>query len=193
MITLILGSASPRRREILSLFKLPFTIISPPFDEEAHPYNGDPALYVSELSQGKSWAIPSTDPNTFVLTADTIVYRDGQLYEKPADREDARRMLLELCGKWHTVYTGVSLRKGNDIETIVDTTEVEFDTLNAVELENYLDKAHWQDKSGAYSIQDGGALLIKQIHGCYYNVKGLPLGALKRVFLKFGIDLWDYL
>lgn len=193
MITLILGSASPRRKEILSLFKIPFQVIAPGFDEEAHPFNGDPVVYVTELSQGKSWAIATTDPETLILTADTVVYREGQLYEKAKDRADAHRMLSELNGKWHTVYTGVSLRKGNLIETVVDRTEVEFDSLTAAEMEIYLDRVHWQDKAGAYGIQDGGALLIKEIKGCYYNVKGLPLGATKELFLRFGIDLWNYI
>jgi septum formation protein len=193
MISLILGSASPRRKEILSLFKIPFQTIVSNFDEDSHPFKGDPSQYVTELSQEKSWAIPNTDSNTFVLTADTVVYREGQVYNKAKDRADARRMLSELSGKWHTVFTGVSLRKGDCIETLVDRTEVEFDALNSEETEIYLDKVHWQDKAGAYGIQDGGALLIKEIQGCYYNVKGLPLGVLKTLFLRFDVDLWNYI
>lgn len=193
MISLILGSASPRRKEILSLFNIPFRVVAPNVDEDSHPFRGDPAQYVSELSVWKSEAIKVDDANDFVLTADTIVYRDGKVYGKPKDRADAFRILTDLNGKSHTVYTGVSLRKGNVIETLSGSTEVFFDLLSPDELKIYLNKVHWQDKAGAYAIQDEGALLIKGINGCYYNVKGLPLGVLKILFLKFKIDLWNFL
>lgn len=189
---LILGSNSPRRKEILSLFKIPFQIIVSHFDEEAHPFKGNPSQYVMELAEAKSQAIPINTPDTLVLTADTVVYRQGQIYNKAKDRNEAYQMLSELTGQWHTVFTGVSVRQGEKIETLVDHTEVEFDLLTAKEIETYLDNVHWQDKAGAYGIQDGGALLVKEIRGCFYNVKGLPLRVLKELFLRFGIDLWDY-
>lgn len=193
MISLVLGSASPRRKEILSMFKLPFHVIESRFDEEAHPFKGDPSRYVCELSVEKSLAVKAPSADTYILTADTMVYREGKVYNKPKEREDARRILMELNGKSHTVYTGVTIRHGARIETAFATTEVEFDLLTDRELEIYLDKVHWQDKAGAYAIQGEGALLVKSIHGCFYNVKGLPIGTMKELFLRFGIDLWDYL
>lgn len=193
MISLILGSASPRRKEILSMFSLPFQVIESHFDEDAHPFRGNPAHYVCELSAGKSQAIKAPSPESYVLTADTVVFKDGKIYNKPKDREDARRILQELNGKMHTVYTGVSLRLGDRIETDFAKTDVEFDLLTARELEIYLDKVKWQDKAGGYAIQGEGALLVKGINGCYYNVKGLPIGTMKALFLKFDVDLWDHL
>lgn len=193
MISLILGSASPRRKEILSLFKFSFKVIPPCFDEESHPFQGDPQKYVFELSVCKSHAIKEADSNTFVLTADTIVFYDGVIYGKPKNREDARRILSILNGKKHTVYTGISLRKGSQIETVTAKTDVVFDTLTEHELDIYLDVGKWQDKAGGYAIQDEGALLIKEIRGCFYNVVGLPISSIKELFSRFGVDIWDYL
>lgn len=191
MFKLILGSNSPRRKEILTQLRLPFRVITPNYDEEALPFDGDPQKYVEELSRGKSRTIQENDSKEFILTADTTVYRAGKIYGKPRDRKDAERILTELNGKSHSVYTGVSLRKGEWMETLSEVTEVHFDHLAERELQIYLDKVEWHDKAGAYAIQGEGAMIVKGINGCYYNVKGLPLGPLKKLFLKFGMDLWD--
>jgi septum formation protein len=172
------------------MFSIPFEVIVSHFDEDAHPFHGNPSQYVCELSREKSLAIKAPHPDSLILTADTAVYRDGAIYNKPKERDDARRILRALNGKTHTVYTGVTLRQGDRMETQFAATDVEFDTLTDEELEIYLDKVDWKDKAGAYAIQGRGALLVKGIKGCYYNVKGLPLQPLKLLLLAYGVDIW---
>jgi septum formation protein len=163
------------------------------FDEDTHPFDGNPSQYVSELSQQKSLAINAPHPDSLILTADTAVYLDGVIYNKPKERDDARRILKTLNGKTHTVYTGVTLRQGERMITEYAATDVEFITLTDRELEIYLDKVDWKDKAGAYAIQGHGALLVKGIKGCYYNVKGLPIHCVTALLLQFGVDEWDQL
>ncbi len=191
MTPLILGSASPRRKEILSMLSIPFEVIVSNFDEDAHPFNGNPSQYVSELSQEKSLAITAPHSDSLILTADTAVYLDGAIFNKPKERDDARRILKTLNGKTHTVYTGVTLRQGDRMVTEYAATDVEFITLTDRELEIYLDRVDWKDKAGAYAIQGHGALLVKGIKGCYYNVKGLPIQTVCSLLLANGIDVWD--
>lgn len=192
MFQFILGSQSQRRKEILEFFNLPFKQAVSYFNEEAVPFDGDPEEYVRVLSLGKARALHPLYPEAIILTADTIVYREGVVYGKPQDRADAFRILSALSGHWHAVYTGMSLLYGEQIFHRVEKTDVLFNPLSPREIDFYLDSFSWSDKSGSYGIQAGGGLAVNKIHGCYYNVMGLPTNALKDLLSHVGIDLWKH-
>ena len=113
MMHIILGSQSPRRKEILSFFNIPFEQIPSGYDEEALIFNKDPVDYVKTLSKGKALDLHHKHPLSTILTADTIVYMDGKIYGKPRDKAEAMANLSELEGKWHSVYTALSLCSGH--------------------------------------------------------------------------------
>lgn len=191
--SLLLGSKSPRRKEILSYFDLVFEQASSDFDEEAYPYMGDPVDYVCQLAQKKSEALLPKFPDQIILTADTVVYHDGKIYGKPKTEEEACRMLQELTGRWHSVFTGVNITKGDQSYQGYEDTRVLFNEMTPAQIRHYHKKSHWADKAGGYAIQMAGGLLVKRIEGCYYNVMGLPINTVRELLLKMGIELWDYL
>jgi len=193
MTRLILGSQSPRRKEILGFFSLPFEQVTSCFDEDSVIFRGDPVGYVCEIAEGKGCALAQRFPDAFILTADTTVYKDGKIYGKPKDADEAFKALSELAGEWHSVFTGVSLCSKNEIWTRHEETRVLFNDLTPEEIRHYHTKLHWSDKAGGYAIQMAGGLAIKKIDGCYYNAMGLPINCLRHLLLKVGIDLWDYL
>lgn len=194
MISLILGSQSPRRREILSYFSLPFTVAKPDYDEEALPFEGDPQDYGAQLARGKGEALLPLFPQATILTADTLVFQEGILFGKPRDRAEAALFLKQLAGKWHSVYTAVALyNNGAFKEQQVEETKVLFNTLSSEQIDRYLNAIPWHDKAGGYAIQLGGALLVRKIDGCFYNVMGLPINAVASLLATLDIDLWRYL
>jgi len=190
---LILGSQSPRRKEILSYFDLPFEQASPPFDEEAVPFNGDHINYVCGLAEGKALSLAPSYPGAIIITADTIVWKDGKLYGKPKDNEDAFQILSELAGQWHSVFTAVSLYHNGSIFSRYEETKVLFNPLTPEEIRHYYTKLHLADKAGGYAIQMAGGLIVKKIEGCYYNVMGFPINSVRELLLQVKIDLWNYL
>lgn len=192
-MALILGSQSPRRVEILSFFKLPFVQTKPSFNEESVAFEGDPASYATAIAQGKAEELAVLHPNDYVLTADTVVYRNGKVYAKPHDEADAVRMLSELAGGWHSVFTALVLRHGDAEFSQCEETRVCFRTATTEQLRQYVRGVHTADKAGAYAIQGPGGLIVERIEGCYYNVMGLPLNALSQLLSHVGIDLWKHL
>lgn len=188
---LILGSTSPRRKEILSSFKLPFKVQAPLFDEDEHPPTDDPRKFAMFLSEGKARSIENK--NAIVLTADTIVYREGRYFGKPKSREESIEFLEALSGKWHSVFTAVTLLHEGSLFSEVEEAKVEFCHITRKEIEKYIDSLHLQDKAGGYQIQLPGGLIVRQIHGCYTNVLGLPIHTVRSLLKKVGIDLWDRL
>jgi len=189
---LILGSQSPRRSEILSFFNLPFQQISPDFDEEAIPFHDNPQEYVLILAKGKADSLADQFPDAIVLTADTIVYRQGKMYGKPKDQEEAFQFLKELSGQWHSVFTGITVsRNGEDFQAI-EETKVLFNALTDEQM-IYYQSLPLSDKAGGYMIQEAGSLIVKRIEGCYYNVMGLPVNALCSVLNQAGVDLWKHI
>jgi septum formation protein len=193
MIRLILGSQSPRRREILSHYSIPFEQATSQFAEEAVAFHGDPKQYVITLSKGKADALAHRFPNEAILTADSVVYLDNKIYNKPLDEKEAYQMLSELSGKWHSVYTGVTLRHGNKEYHQVEETQVEFNSLSEAQINSYIETRQWSDKAGGYGIQTSGGLIVRQITGCFYNVMGLPINTVRDLLMHIGIDLWKYL
>lgn len=192
-LILILGSQSPRRKEILSYFKIPFEQRSSSFHEESVPFHGDPASYVCTLSRGKALAIPSTDANEIILTADTAVYREGKIYNKPADEEEAVAMLKELSGHWHSVHTALTLKRGHEEHTASEETRVLFHPLTDKQRKQYVQGVHTIDKAGGYAIQGTGSIIVQRMEGCYYNAMGMPINTLAKLLHRMGIDLWEHL
>lgn len=184
---LILASQSPRRQELLKKFNYPFRIRIFPIDEEI--YEGeDPRHYVLRMAASKAEATAEHEEGSLVIGADTIVVLDGEILGKPKDEEDAVRILEKIQGKKHLVLTGVSLnkRKNEEVVTFLEETQVDFAPMTREEILNYLSTGQPLDKAGAYGIQDMGALFVKGIRGCYYNVMGLPL---RRIYEELNILL----
>src|SRR5580692_1870698 len=123
---IILGSQSPRRREILSYFSLPFIQVSSDFDEESIPFGGDPAKHAMLLSQKKAEVISDRFPQDVVLTADSVVYCKGKLYNKPRDEHEAAEFFQDFAGNWQSIYTGVTVRKGPVVHTSFEETKLLF-------------------------------------------------------------------
>ncbi|MCP5504718.1 MAG: septum formation protein Maf [Chlamydiales bacterium] len=189
----ILGSQSPRRREILEYFSLPFVIAPSNFDESVMKFNGNVEAFVQVSAQEKGRALLEEFPDDVIITADTVVYFEGKIFLKPKDDVEATQMLKKLSGKTHEVVSGVAVRKGEKMESGVERTRVTFNPIGEREIHAYLKASHGADKAGAYGIQECGALLIKGIEGSFYNVVGLPINLLQEKLKPFGIDLWDAL
>ena len=190
---LILGSASPRRRELLSLITEDFTIKLADIDERALETDLEtrnvPAIEVSEeLASAKAHAVfemldQDSRASSVVIGADTSVILDDVIYGKPESQEDAKRMLTNLSGRKHVVATGVSLVFEGGEKRFTDVSLVEFYPLDDYQknvIERYIESGDPMDKAGAYGIQTGGALLVKGIEGDFLNVVGLPVARLAR-------------
>lgn len=192
---IILGSQSPRRKEILSFFSIPFQQVASDFDESSIPWEKDPISYSLKISQAKARAFKQGRQP--ILTADTIVYKNNQLYLKPKDEKDAFNILNELANGspngWHSVFTAVTLKKGDLEFSDVEETRVLFNPLSDFQIDQFIKKLPYKDKAGAYFIQNAGSLLIKKIDGCFYNVMGLPINTVQKLFSKINIDLWNFL
>ena len=190
---LILGSSSPRRREILGYFKIPFEQISPDFDEEAEPFEGDPVAFATRLAKGKALSLSAHHPKRTILTADTLVFKEGKLFSKPSSSEEAFEMLKTFNGQWHSVFTAVVSARDGECFSDYGETQVLFHRVPDEDLRLYHRAFSGQDKAGGYGIQMGGSIIIKKIEGCFYNVMGLPLSPVVHVLRKLVIDLLSYL
>lgn len=190
---IILGSQSPRRKEIMDHFSLPFIQIASHFDEASFPYEGDPREYAIGLSREKARLLSLEHPDSIIITADTVVCLDDKLYGKPADEKEAFQYLSELSGKTHRVITAVTLKTSRSEHSEAEETCVQFNSLSESHIAQYIKNVEWHDKAGGYAIQNAGAILVQKIEGCYYNVMGLPINTLRQLLLYVNIDLWDYL
>lgn len=180
---LVLASASPRRTALLTQIGIPHEVV-PASIEEAAPYVMTPTEYVTYLSEEKAKTVFD---GTLVLAADTVVAIDEHILEKPADEEDARRMLALLSGRTHFVITGVTLMDQGRTETFAVTTKVRFGELPAAWVDQYVKTSEPYDKAGGYGIQSLGGLFVEAIDGDYYNVVGLPIHPVARHLESFGI------
>ena len=173
----ILASASPRRRELLAQAGFTFEVVPADVPEVQKP-GEDPIHFVTRLAREKAEAVAATHtltPDTLVLGADTIVVVDEEILGKPRDEADAARMLRQLSGKTHQVITGVCLAKGRERQRAAEVTFVRFNTLSDPEIDAYVATGEPLDKAGAYAIQGRAGRWVPRIHGCYFNVVGLPL------------------
>ena len=186
---LILASQSPRRKELLGLFHIPFTVQVADIDEAMDPALS-PATEVARVSRAKAMAI-SRETGDTVIAADTIVVLDGQVLGKPADAADAVRMLTALSGRDHQVMTGVTVLRGETILTHTEITDIHFRPLSQKEIADYVATGEPMDKAGSYGIQGGAALFAEKLHGDYYNVMGLPVCRLWQMLREIAPDLME--
>jgi septum formation protein len=175
---LILASKSPRRRELLSLITEDFEVKSADVDESL-PDDISPDKAVEYLSKIK--AQPFENGVDTIIGADTVVAVDGKILGKPRDRQDAFDMLKSLSGRFHSVFTGVTVISPNNTQTFSVETKVKFFDLTDDEIKNYVNTGECDDKAGAYGIQGKGALLVEKIDGDYFNVVGLPINILNKL------------
>lgn len=184
---ILLASGSPRRRELLAMIAPDFAVAPGRDVDESYP-SDIPAEKVAEyLSKVKADAyIDLLDDDEIIITADTIVIIDGRILGKPAGRDDAVAMLRSLSGRRHKVVTGVTVTARDRSISFDETTVVEFAPLSDDEIDAYVDTFRPYDKAGAYGIQEWiGAVGIKGIEGCYYNVMGLPVHTLYHRLKEF--------
>ena len=172
-MNVILASQSPRRKELLGLFRIPFTVRVADVDETMDP---DKPVYeeVARISQAKAEATPH-EPGDLVIAADTIVVCDGQRLGKPTDEQDAYRMLRLLSGRDHQVMTGMCVLHNGKATTCTEVTDIHFRELSDREIFAYIRTGEPMDKAGSYGIQGGAALFAEKMAGDYYNVMGLPV------------------
>ena len=184
---LILASASPRRAELLQQLNLKFEIIpgdAPEvFDEHLSP------LELCQLNaHRKARAVAKKIPDALVLGADTLVFLDHEIFGKPKDLEEAKKMLSKLQGQTHQVVTGVSLihLRAHRERIFAASTDVTFHPLDEKQIDDYLQKINPLDKAGAYAIQEHGEKIVAKIYGSFSNVVGLPLERLKTELEMWG-------
>ena len=191
MAKLVLASGSPRRRELLERIGLTDFVICAPEAEETYPAGLSPQETVCCISRKKAEAAAAMcAPEDILIAADTMVFLDEARLGKPADEADALRMLTALQGRRHIVCTGVTVRRGGQVLTESETTEVFFRPAAREELLHYIRTGEPMDKAGAYGIQGRGALLVEKIQGDFFNVMGLPVLRLSRMLKPFGISVW---
>lgn len=179
MKKIILASGSPRRKEILKNLDIDFSVLKSNIEEEIYNYI-DPIDMVLSLAYLKADDIVNQVKKGIIISADTIVVIDGEILGKPKDKLDAFNMLKKLNGRKHKVITGVCLIDVEDNSRVVDYEEtiVEFRKIDDSIINSYIDTGEPMDKAGSYGIQGYGALLVKEINGCYQNVVGLPISKL---------------
>ena len=185
---IILASQSPRRRELLGQMGLTDFIIRPAQGEEIVDSNLSPDKLVEELSRQKAAEVAATsDPEDLIIAADTVVAIDGTVLGKPHSPQEAFAMLSRLSGRHHTVYTGVTVRRGDKVLTGHEATRVHFRSLTNQEIESYIATGEPMDKAGSYGIQGYGSMLVEGISGDYFNVVGLPICRLGQMLTQFGL------
>jgi septum formation protein len=176
MTNLVLASESPRRKELLGLLGIPFTVVPASIRESAHE-GEDPESFVVRMAREKGVEVASRVSQSIVLAADTVVTMDGEILGKPADNEDAVRMLRKLSGRDHWVYTAVCIvnQLKHEILEGMDRTRVWFRPMTDERIRDYVRRENVLDKAGAYAIQGYAGIYIPKIEGNYFNVVGLPL------------------
>lgn len=185
---LVLASASPRRKQLLSELGWKFQVVPAEVDEAIFP-GEDPDTAACRLAEAKARDVAARMPECLVIGADTLVLLDGYLLGKPRNRSQGKEMLRMLNGREHSVLTGIALVEGTRSCVAVERTEVRFRFVSESALQAYVDTGEGDDKAGGYAIQGQGALLVESISGCFYNVVGLPLGRLSTLLAQWGWGL----
>lgn len=189
-MAIILASQSPRRRQLLEQMGFTDFLIRPAQGEELADPNLDPGGLVDALSRQKALEISAlADPEDLIIAADTVVAVDGQVLGKPHSIQQAREMLSALSGREHLVCTGVTVCRGDRMETRPETTAVRFASLSEEDIRRYIATGEPMDKAGAYGIQGRGCVLVEGIDGNYHNVVGLPTCLLAGMLRQVGIDV----
>ena len=188
-MSLILASASPRRKELLQRMGLEFRVCLAQHDETMDPQK-DPAREVQRVSLLKAEAVRTfCQEEDVIIAADTVVVCEGLVMGKPASQEEAVAMLSRLSGREHQVITGLSVLQGERAESVSVTTTLRFRPLREEEIRAYVATGEPMDKAGAYGIQGMASVFVEGLYGDYYNVMGLPVCTLTTILRSFGIKL----
>lgn len=185
----ILASQSPRRKELMGLFHIPFAVRVADIDETMDQTK-DPFDEVARVSRLKAEAV-ERGADDVIIAADTIVVCRGKILGKPRDTEDARQMLTLLSGTDHQVMTGLTVLRGNRCITCTEVTDIHFRTLSQKEILAYIATGEPMDKAGAYGIQGGAALFAEKMVGDYYNVMGLPVCRLAQLMKDIAPEIME--
>ncbi len=180
-----LASKSPRRHELLRTAGIEFEFIEIDTDE-SFSEELDCTIVPEFLAEKKADAVRTLQENELLITADTVVILDNEIFNKPSDKDEAMQMLLRLSGKTHIVVTGVCLKSSKHKHIFSEHTEVTFFEISEKQAEFYIENFNPFDKAGSYGIQDWiGVTSIQNINGCYFNVMGLPVSRLLRELSAF--------
>jgi septum formation protein len=182
----ILASASPRRRELLTLIGIAHEVKPADIDESLLP-GEKPAAHAERLARTKAHTVAAREPGAVVIAADTIVVVDGDVLGKPADAPAARAMLARLSGRTHTVLTAVAVSRASQTESAVEAVDVTFRTVSSHDIEAYIATGEPMDKAGAYGIQGFGATIVERVDGDYFSVMGLGLRRLVHLLARVGV------
>ncbi len=188
---IILASQSPRRKQLLKMLDIQFTMQSSGVDESTMQIDkSSPQEYCESLAAIKADAVSTKHQGALVIGGDTIVVLGSEIIEKPEQKTDAVSMLKQLSGNTHQVYTGISLRCiSKDLNhTFSDRTDVTFQNLTDEEIHYYVKYHKPYDKAGSYGIQDWSAVFVTEIKGCFYNVVGFPIPKFYNEIKKLEID-----
>lgn len=189
-MAIVLASASPRRKELLSMLGIRDFKVIPPGGEEIISEEMHPAAVVCSLSSSKAKEVSEKCSATdTIVAADTVVFIDGEILGKPKDEEDAFFILSKLSGRTHCVFTGLTVIRGKDIFSEFECTSVRFREISDREKYSYIASGEPMDKAGAYGAQGIGALFVEGIEGDFFNVMGLPLCRLSKMLKKLGVSL----
>jgi septum formation protein len=191
MKTIILASASPRRKELLAKIGLKFEVEPSDYEEEIHS-ELEPHELVRQISIKKAESVAVRHKDAIIIAADTIGVIGNKVLGKPHTENEACKMLKEISGKPHSVITGFTVLNAatNKIISRTVNTKVYIKKLTEQEIDAYVKTGEPLDKAGAYAIQGLGAMIVEKIEGDYYNVMGLPLNALTEALKEFGISVW---
>lgn len=195
LIHVVLASSSPRRKELLSHFHLNMSICHSDIDESSFMWDmNNIERSACTLALLKAKKVQEQYPTSVIIGVDTIVVHNSNLLGKPANRSEAKEFLKQLSNSTHKVVSGCAVISPNKEECMSDTTLVTFFPLLDDQIESYLETDIWKDKAGGYAIQGVyGALFVKAIQGCFYNVMGFPLGKLSTLLESFNVFLWKAL
>ena len=186
---IILASQSPRRKELMGLFRIPFCVRVADIDEAMDPAK-DPRQEVARVSRAKASAV-AREASDVVIAADTIVVCGGQVLVKPADEADAFSMLRLLSGRDHQVMTGLTVLRDDKAVVCTEVTDIHFRELTDREILDYIATGEPMDKAGSYGIQGGAALFVQQLNGDYYNVVGLPVCRLGQILTQIAPEIME--
>ena len=175
METIILASRSPRRAEILRNAGIPFDVISADADETPVKSVTAAELTMGLASRKLRAVFEQTGDKRLILAADTVVCRNGEVFGKPKDEDDAERMLTLLSDGWHEVYTGIAMRKNGKLVIDYDVTHVRMRKMEPSDIKAYIKTKEPMDKAGAYAVQDVGSIFVSRLDGSFHNVMGLPI------------------
>lgn len=188
-MSIILASQSPRRRELMGLFGLPFVVRAADIDETMDPEK-PPFDEVARVSRAKAEAV-AREKGDVVIAADTIVVCDHRTLGKPHSEAEAAKMLGLLSGRDHQVMTGLTVLKDGRAVTCTEVTDIHFRPLTEKEISAYVRSGEPMDKAGAYGIQGGGALFCERMVGDYYNVMGLPVCRLGQILRQIAPEIME--